>query len=535
MSVRSSFPDQPRGGKDLSPNGAPLRLGRFELLMELSHGGMATLYLARMRGPQTFQKLVALKKIHDHLAKESEFVQMFLDEARIAAKIEHPNVASIYELGEADGSYYMAMEYVHGENLKDIIRASVQQRRLLPWTIAVKIAADTARGLHAAHELRNNDGNLLGVVHRDVSPQNILVSYEGHTKVIDFGVAYAAERISHTQDGTVKGKIAYMSPEQVAGKPVDRRSDIFSLGIVLFEALCFRRLFKKDSPTATMAAVSQAQVPTLLSIRSGLPPSLDRILHKALAVHPEDRFQTASDFAHALEGLLAEERKYLAQEDMASLVQTLFADKKAQRDEEIRKAASLPPGKPPTKSTVMLAEPSGTGFTGGTSFLKKTQSSNKALLVALIILGLGVVATGVYFAAHAFKGDSRRPAHKQKIAARADKSTPSSPGMDKSKDARHQAMVRVHVSVLPDGSNPTITVQGKKYRASDVDIFLKKDNQPVVIQAEAPGFNPKTGMVVPMKDLSTTIRLSPIKKVRVARPRKTGPRGIKDQWFKAPD
>jgi len=214
------------------------RLGRFELLMEISHGGMATLYLARMSGPQSFEKLVAVKRIHDHLAKERQFVEMFFDEARIAARIEHPNVASIFDLGEMDGIFYLAMEYVHGENLKDVIRESIRQHIAIPWTIIVTIVAEAARGLHAAHELKNSEGRLLGVVHRDVSPQNIVVSYDGHVKVIDFGVAYAAERVTHTEEGSVKGKLAYMSPEQVAGEPVDRRSDIFSLGIVLHEALC---------------------------------------------------------------------------------------------------------------------------------------------------------------------------------------------------------------------------------------------------------------------------------------------------------
>ncbi len=509
--------------------------------MEVSHGGMATLYLARMTGPETFQKLVAVKQIHDHLAKEPEFVDMFLDEARIAAKIEHPNVASIYDLGQAGGVYYIAMEYVHGENLRDIIRRSVQLRKMLPWAATAKIMAEAARGLHSAHELRNPEGELLGVVHRDVSPQNILVSYDGNTKVIDFGVAYAAERISHTQDGAVKGKLAYMSPEQVAGTGLDRRSDIFSLGIVLYEGLCFRRLFKKESSTATMMAVTRAEVPSIKAMRPSIPDGLEAIVRKALAPRPEDRFQTAAEFAQALEKLLVEQQQYVVQEDLAAVVQGLFGERKAQKDEEIRNALRRPAGGLPTRATVTFAEPSSTGFTAGTSFLRKTHAGNKALWVILIIVGVGLLGmAGFFVVTRPNEHPSHTPTAKgmpthppMGSQTKPNVSTQTRPRPDPRPD--RPKLVQLHVAVHPENAKPVITVAGKKYEAASADIFVPQTDQPMTIMVEAPGFHPKKSIVVPVRDLSTTVTLTPIRQARAGRPRTARPRGVKDQWFKEPD
>ncbi len=229
-------------GADDDPSGAAARasvagrrLGRYELLLEMGSGGMATLYLARMAGPRRFEKLVAIKKIHDHLTSRQDFVDMFLDEAQISARIQHPNVVQLFDLGEADGSYFIAMEYVHGVNLAGLLRAvSGRGSGQYGWPQAAWIVAEAAAGLHAAHELLTTDGRPMNLVHRDVSPQNILVSYDGNVKVADFGIAFAAERITHTSSGVLKGKIPYMAPEQAAGEPLDRRADVFALGTLLF-------------------------------------------------------------------------------------------------------------------------------------------------------------------------------------------------------------------------------------------------------------------------------------------------------------
>ncbi|MCD6498521.1 MAG: serine/threonine protein kinase [Deltaproteobacteria bacterium] len=510
------------------------RLGRFELLMEISHGGMATLYLARMSGPQSFEKLVAVKRIHDHLAKERQFVEMFFDEARIAARIEHPNVASIFDLGEMDGIFYLAMEYVHGENLKDVIRESIRQHIAIPWTIIVTIVAEAARGLHAAHELKNSEGRLLGVVHRDVSPQNIVVSYDGHVKVIDFGVAYAAERVTHTEEGSVKGKLAYMSPEQVAGEPVDRRSDIFSLGIVLHEALCFRRLFKRDSPAAIMTAVQRAEVPPPSSIRPSVPRDLDRIVARALARDREGRYQTAGEFADALERLVVLRRAVVNQDTLGSQIQRLFVEKKKKKDAEIREALHRRVPGPPTKSHDAFVESGSTTFAAGASLLGKARSGAK--LWGLVVLGLIVAAAvGIWFMTRQ-SGSDAPASPPQRVAVRSDAALGRTESGMTQPDASVRVRprpkpIRLRLAVKPATVHPTIVVGGHEYKAALLDTFLKRGDQPVTIEVRAKGYHVKKIIVVPLGDIDRTVRL--VARSRRVRSRTRG-REVKEQWFKEP-
>ena len=224
--------------------------GRYSLICRLASGGMANLYLAQLSGKEGFEKLVAIKRIHEHLSEEQDFIRMFIDEARLVSRISHPNVAQVIELDRFEESHFIAMEYVDGEGLHALLRRTKPK---LP--LVARIIAHTAAGLHAAHELQDQKGNPMGVVHRDVSPQNILISYLGAVKVVDFGVARARGNLHETNIGTVKGKLAYMSPEQVQSGPVDRRSDVFALGIVLYEATTFRRLFKGESEVEKMRNV----------------------------------------------------------------------------------------------------------------------------------------------------------------------------------------------------------------------------------------------------------------------------------------
>jgi eukaryotic-like serine/threonine-protein kinase len=314
------------------------QFGRYELLMQMGTGGMASLYLARICGPQKFEKLLAIKKIHDHLLVEKDFVEMFRDEARIAALIHHPNVAATFDLGIIDGSYFIAMEYIHGQTLQDIINASVRVEGDIDWSYIAYLAAEVAKGLHAAHTVTSHSGEPLEVIHRDVSPQNILVSYDGHVKLVDFGIAYAAQKLSHTGVGKLKGKLGYMSPEQVTGKTVDHRSDIFSLGIVLFEMLTMRRLFKDDNDAATIMKVRAAQVPDLQLLCPGCPPELSTLVTKALAQKPEDRFPTAEAFADAIEELLVAVGKRVTRKQISGLMEDLFFERKRIKDRMKRRA-----------------------------------------------------------------------------------------------------------------------------------------------------------------------------------------------------
>jgi serine/threonine-protein kinase len=302
------------------------RFGRYELICRLASGGMANLYLARLSGKAGFAKEVAIKRIHEHLSEEEEFIQMFIDEARLAARIAHPNVGQVLELDKVEDSFYIAMEYVHGESLYALIRSARPKVAL-----TARIIANAAAGLHAAHELCDESGESLGVVHRDVSPQNILISYQGSVKVVDFGVARARGNIHTTNVGTAKGKLAYMSPEQVASRGEDRRSDVFGLGIVLYEATAFRRLFKASSEAATINRVVHGEITPPTRIRESYPAELEAIVMRALERDPDRRFQTAEEMQVALETFIMRSESLVLPSTLGKLMQVTFAGRIAEK------------------------------------------------------------------------------------------------------------------------------------------------------------------------------------------------------------
>ena len=279
-----------------------MRLGSYEILGKLARGGMAELFLATT--PEPDAKIVVIKKILPKYAANQKFVKLFLDEARLASGLHHPHIAQVYDLGGVDGDYFFAMEYVHGKDVRSTMRRITAGEKRFPIEYAVMIARNTAAALHYAHEQRRPDGTLLDIVHRDVSPSNILISYEGEVKLVDFGVAKAASNSARTRTGTLKGKIAYMSPEQARGAPLDRRSDVFSLGIVLWEMVTSHRLYRTDNDLATIQLIvnSKPQPPTELA--PDCPPELERIVLKALAASPTDRYQTAEELQRDLDELV---------------------------------------------------------------------------------------------------------------------------------------------------------------------------------------------------------------------------------------
>jgi serine/threonine-protein kinase len=257
--------------------------GKYQLLKRLAMGGMAQIYLARQKGPEGSEQLVVVKRILPHLAENVEFIRMFLDEAKIAARLAHPNIVAIYDLGAQDDSFFLAMEYIHGEDVRRMWKRAVTMGLELPVPLACRIVTDACAGLDYAHKKADPSGKPLGTVHRDVSPQNILVSFEGEVKVVDFGIAKAADQATVTRSGVLKGKYSYMSPEQAAGKRVDCRSDVFALGVVLYELLTHTRLFKRSSDMQTLAAVAECQVIPPSQVSPRVPADLDPIVMKALA------------------------------------------------------------------------------------------------------------------------------------------------------------------------------------------------------------------------------------------------------------
>jgi serine/threonine protein kinase len=281
------------------------RLGKYEILALLALGGTAEIYLARIGGAAGFEKYVVVKCLHDHLADDPEFVKMFLDEARLGAMFDHSNVVQTFELGEHENRYYMVMEFLAGLSLAMVVRRAGERLPggLTPVPLVLNMAAQACAGLHYAHE-RIANGKPLNLVHRDISPQNLVISFEGIVKVVDFGIARAELRDTKTKAGTIKGKFAYMSPEQCVAANVDRRTDVFALGVIVWELLTGKRLFKRNSPYDTYQAVIECAVPLPSSLNVQLDPAIDQIVMKAVAKDKDQRFATAEAFGDAMIGYL---------------------------------------------------------------------------------------------------------------------------------------------------------------------------------------------------------------------------------------
>jgi len=303
------------------------KIGRYELLAQLATGGMAEIFLARQSGIEGFERLVVVKKLLPHLKNEKKFLDMFLDEARIAAQLAHPNIVQIYDLGQEEGEYFIAMEYLEGESLGYLVRQALVAGKRMPPELALSIAAQVCDGLDCAHNLVDTKGMPLRVVHRDVSPQNIIVLFSGGVKLVDFGVAKAASKIHHTKVGTLKGKFAYMSPEQCLGMPVDGRSDLFSLGTVLWEVITCRRLFKRDQEAAIIHAILNKTVRPPSKYRQEVGPEVDSVILEALARDPDQRFQSAADMAAALREALRHTGRPAGAREIANFVKDVFADR----------------------------------------------------------------------------------------------------------------------------------------------------------------------------------------------------------------
>lgn len=321
----------------------PERVGRYRVLCELGQGSMATLYLGRASGIGGFERLFALKAVHEHLSRKPAFIDMFLNEARIAASVHHPNVVQVYEVDVDDGQYFLAMDYVSGETLAMLLRSTWNEGRELSARFGAYIIAAIAEGLHAAHELVDADGEPRNVVHRDVAPQNVLIGYDGIPRITDFGIAKALDTVSQTRPGVMKGTVAYMAPEQVRCQDIDRRADTFALGVMLWEATLGMRLFKGANDVMTASRILKLHVPAPSSIRSDYPKQLEEIIMKALRRPLEERYQNARDLSKDLLAFLAGDNLTTPAE-IQSLMKDVFAERLQQRRALERDArASEPP------------------------------------------------------------------------------------------------------------------------------------------------------------------------------------------------
>ncbi len=328
--------DPPRSEARIEATGTTA-FGKYQLFASLGRGGMADVFLSVARGQMGFNKLAVVKRLRQALAEETAFRNMFLDEARLAARLSHPNIVHTYEVGEQNGVYFIAMEYLEGQSLNKVLKEALRRKEMIEPEIAVRIIADALAGLGYAHELRDYDGKPLSIIHRDVSPHNIFVTYDGHTKLVDFGIAKAALSSTETEVGVLKGKVAYMSPEQAMGQRIDSRSDLFAMGIVLWELLARQRLMTGESAANTLHKLMNEPIPRLSSVLPGIDPALDDLVMRALEKDPNHRWQSAAEMRGALEGWLSAQHSQVRQENVGHRMLSLFGNVREEVQRQIQK------------------------------------------------------------------------------------------------------------------------------------------------------------------------------------------------------
>ncbi len=298
--------------------------GKYLLLHKLATGGMGEVWLARQSGPAGFDRFVAVKRLLPNLAENNEFVQMFLDEARLVARLTHPNICQVYEFGAEAGMYYLAMEYMEGEPLSSLLERSVKEKKPLERALVAHILSQALDGLHFAHERKDDHGQPLGLIHRDISPSNLFVTYDGNVKLLDFGIAKAAHRLTQTVAGAIKGKFGYIAPEVYRGEAIDRRLDVFAMGVVLWEMLVRKRLYKRETEYEVMRAIVEEKPPDPRQYDPTVPEGLALVALKALAKKPADRYQTANEMRKAVGAWLRTLPKEVDSDSVAGLMREVY-------------------------------------------------------------------------------------------------------------------------------------------------------------------------------------------------------------------
>jgi serine/threonine protein kinase len=461
-----------------------LPFGKFQLLKKLAAGGMGQVFLARADGAQGFEKMLVIKRILPHLVEDEEFIQMFFDEARVTARLNHPNIVQIFELGEVGGSHYLAMEYVAGEDLRRMEREALSRGKPLPLGAACRIVSDAAAGLDYAHNARDAQGQPLGIIHRDVSPQNILVGFDGGVKLIDFGVARAAGRASQTATGILKGKYAYMSPEQVDGQDIDHRSDIFALGVVFWEVLTGKRLFKGDSDVQTMRLVRECSVPPPSRINGAVPGALDPLVAVALAKEPARRYPDAAAFRMAIEDFVVAQHLAASSAHLVAFLKHLYGPRIARESQpdgfdvlaptDVLDEIHTPSSGPPSARTTPEAAPAPvrTASLETSTAPRWTRWGAAALVAGLAALGGGLAARRI--------GAPPVPAA---APERRVESPAPPPVMPPPPAARAVAL-----TLVSDPSGARVQLDGRDIGVTPVSISASSNGPPVTATFSLPGF-----------------------------------------------
>jgi hypothetical protein len=393
----------------------PELVGPYAIHDEIGSGGMATVHLGQLRSTSGFTRIVAIKRMHSELARSPEFVSMFLQEARLASRIQHPNVVAALDWIATDTQAFLIMEYVHGVSLDQALRWTGETSKRVPITVASSLLIGTLLGLHAAHEAVDENGKNLGIVHRDVSPHNVLVGVDGLARVLDFGIAKAAERAQHTKTGEVKGKLGYIAPEQLFHDRIGREADIYSVGVMLWEIVVGRRLFEKESQGQMLMRIANNQLDTPRSVDPNISPEVEAVIMKALAPLPESRYRTALEFATALETVVPPASQRIVGEWLA----TVANDALSRRSELKLRIEGAPVGPVPDRGTDLSGEfvqrtatgrgeltTTAAGFSGT---IATTPQESRGSRKGIVVGALAIAAAAVFAAAMVFS--TRNPHH----------------------------------------------------------------------------------------------------------------------------
>jgi eukaryotic-like serine/threonine-protein kinase len=479
------------------------RIGRYEVLGELAVGGMAEILLGRLTGPSGFERLVVIKRALTHLAKDPDYVTMFFEEARTVARIRHRNVVQVHELDQDLDDLFLAMEYLEGESVGGLLRRLWAKSTSIDPFLAAYIVAEACRGLHAAHELADEHGAPLGLVHRDVSPQNLFVTYEGTVKVLDFGIAKVANRSTQTEPGQIKGKFAYMSPEQCNGKQLDRRSDIFSMGIVLYELVTGRRLFAHETEMLTLRAICEAPVAPPSRAAPGTPPMIDEVCLTALARPRDERYASCAEMSRQLlDAMRAMGRTEDPEQALAALMHQLYPDRIEEKRELVRRARlgaeiTSPPSAESDENIELPRAEEGTQLTTVTAAPAPPRKAWSARTTA------GVVTVAVALVAAGAAGG--RWWKRQELEAPA--AAPPTPVAEPVESAALPAEVTLQVTATPTG---TVVVDGRSMGETPLAIPLPRSTRAAKVTVSRAGYLTYEQTIVPDADQRLVITLTPL-------------------------
>ncbi|MET0596063.1 MAG: protein kinase [Polyangiaceae bacterium] len=489
------------------------RIGRYQLVTLLAEGGMARVYLAFARGPAGFDKLVVVKQIRPELAWDQDFVTMFFDEARIAARLSHRNVVHTYEVVEENSNYLLVMEYLEGHTLGDVLRRV--SRENMPLDQHIWILTQVLAGLSYAHELRDYDGTALGVVHRDVSPSNVFVTYTGEVKLLDFGIAKAAGAISATHEGTIKGKLGYSAPEQFLQTEMDGRADIYAVGVMLWEALGRRRRRMTDTPAATYQARISGLEPKIREVCPDVPSALADICDRATAPDPADRYMTAAEFQQDLEEYLDQASRPPGRREVAALLDRHFQNEHAEKRakvQELLSSAITHPGSttvsfasksPPGAHYDVPIDAAGNEISGP---FRATLQGKRTRQRPLLIAGGLVVLIGVFAAVFSRKEPTALP---PEPATTQPTTAPSpAPVAKPSDEIKKVETIQLSITVRP--TSAALTLDGARLFSNPFQADVNADKRAHVLHATAPGYAPLEQVITFANDSKIELVLKPL-------------------------